>query len=193
MTGLFHLIIAAGVTPAWMQTLGRFHVAVVHFPIALLLVAGVVELWRSLRRNRQPSPTAVACLVIGGVTAVISSALGWIHKDFTSQRGTALTLHLWLGIAAAATALVALAAFAAIGSEPKPWEKVEQTWYGRRVRMYRFVTLACAVLVAATGHFGGTLTHGEGYLTELITSPARMASSLSSSSTAEKSARVMPV
>jgi hypothetical protein len=32
-------------------------------------------------------------------------------------------------------------------------------------------TIACAVLVAAAGHFGGTLTHGEGYLTELLTAP----------------------
>src|SRR5262249_52505617 len=34
--------------------------------------------------------------------------------------------------------------------------------------LYRVTTIACALLVAAAGHFGGTLTHGEGYLTELI-------------------------
>ena len=75
---------AAAISPAWLQTLGRFHVAIVHFPIALLLLAGMVEMWRALRRNTQPSPTAVACLVIGGVTAVLSSVLGWIHKGNTS-------------------------------------------------------------------------------------------------------------
>src|SRR5688500_11717776 len=144
---------AAEFSPAWLQTLGRFHVAIVHFPIALLLVAGMVEFWRALRRNRQPSPTAVACLVIGGVTAVISAALGWVHKDFTSQRGLALTLHLWLGFAAAATALIALIAFARCGREPREWEKVERQWYGRRIRVYRVITIACAILVAATGHF----------------------------------------
>ena len=44
---------AADISPAWLQTLGRFHVAIVHFPIALLLVAGMVEAWRALRRKKQ--------------------------------------------------------------------------------------------------------------------------------------------
>src|SRR5687768_6520759 len=144
---------AAEISPAWLQTLGRFHVAIVHFPIALLLVAGMVELWRALRRSdhKQPSPTAIACLIIGGLTAVISSALGWIHKGHTSHgaEGNALALHQWLGIAAAAFALTALIAVMWVGREPKAWEKLETLWYRRRVRMYRVVTVACAVLVAA--------------------------------------------
>src|SRR5215211_7520785 len=100
--------LAAEISPGYLQTLGRLHVAVVHFPIALLLVAGLVELWRSMRKSRQPSATAVACLVIGGVTAIASSALGWIHKGFTSlgSEGNALAIHQWIGIGAAATAIV---------------------------------------------------------------------------------------
>ena len=184
-------------SPAWLQTLGRFHVAVVHFPIALLLVAGGVELWRALRRKRQPSPTAVACLVIGGVTAILSSVLGWVHKGHTSHgaEGNALALHQWLGVAAAALALVALGAFAWCGREPKAWEKLEQQWYGRRLRLYRVVTIACAILVAATGHFGGNLTHGEGYLTELLTAPAKQIASATGAGSADgaKPAAVMPV
>ena len=39
----------------------------------------------------------------------------------------------------------------------------------RSLLPYRATTIVSAALVAAAGHYGGTLTHGEGYLTELLT------------------------
>src|SRR4051812_21795748 len=81
-----------------LQALGRFHVAIVHFPIALLLLAGAEEAWRWVRRKQEPSKTALVCIVIGGLTAVASSALGWIHKDHSDFSGTTLALHQWIGI-----------------------------------------------------------------------------------------------
>jgi mono/diheme cytochrome c family protein/uncharacterized membrane protein len=164
MNGLENLIVTvAAVSPQWVQALGRFHVVIVHFPIALLLLAGMAELWRSIRRSKQASPLAIVCLVIGGLAAIVSSVLGWIHKGFTgfaAEGGFTLNLHQWLGIAAASAAVVALATLFIVRLRNRPlWP-------------YRLATITCAFLVAAAGHFGGTLTHGDGYLTELLTSPA---------------------
>src|SRR3954447_14149319 len=95
---------AAVISPAMLQTLGRFHVVIVHFPIALLLLAGAAELWRSMRRKNEPSPMAIACLITGALAAAASSALGWIHKGFTGfagESGRTLALHQWIGIASA--------------------------------------------------------------------------------------------
>src|SRR5215216_5224373 len=89
--------VAASQSP-WFQALGRFHVAVVHFPIALLLVAGLIELWRAAWGADKPSPTAIGCLIVGTFAAALSSVLGWIHKGFTgfgSESGTTLALHQW--------------------------------------------------------------------------------------------------
>jgi uncharacterized membrane protein len=55
----------AATNSAYAQTLGRLHVVIVHFPIALLLVAGVIELYRTLRGKRGLSPTAAVCLGLG--------------------------------------------------------------------------------------------------------------------------------
>jgi uncharacterized membrane protein len=116
------------------------HVIIVHFPIALLLLAGMAEAWRSIRRNKQVSPTAVACLAIGGASAVLSSILGWIHKGFFApEGGREVALHQWIGIASAVVAVVALLLLI-------PARK-------GKLLPYRLATITCAFLVAAGGTF----------------------------------------
>ncbi|HYO09544.1 MAG TPA: PSD1 and planctomycete cytochrome C domain-containing protein [Tepidisphaeraceae bacterium] len=151
---------AAAASSAWLQGLGRFHVAVVHFPIALLLVAGAVETWRALRRSQQPSAATIGCLIVGGFFAALSSALGWIHKGFTgfgAESGATLWAHQWLGVGSAAAAGAALASLAVCRRRPRAG-----------LHAFRAGAIASAVLVGAAGHYGGTLTHGDGYLTELL-------------------------
>src|SRR5689334_808036 len=62
-------------TPLW-QLAGRLHVVIVHFPIALILLAGVLELVRF--RKPQMSDAAYLCLLLGALAAVAAAALGWI-------------------------------------------------------------------------------------------------------------------
>jgi mono/diheme cytochrome c family protein/uncharacterized membrane protein len=172
----------------WLQTLGRFHVAIVHFPIALLLVAGLIELWRTAGKWRQPSPTAIACVVAGGLAALLSSALGWIHKDFTgfgAESATTLAVHQWVGLASAVAAVVALTGLAWKWSAP-----------GKSLWTFRAGAIAAALLVSIAGHFGGTLTHGEGYLTELLFKNADQSpgeSALAEATPAAPVAAVLPV
>src|SRR2546428_6270130 len=96
---------AAGASSPWLPTLGRLHVVVVHFPITLLLLAGVIELWRSVRRAQQPSRLAVICLALGGGFAILAAWMGWLHKKYSGAGGgglaATLTVHEWLGFAAA--------------------------------------------------------------------------------------------
>src|SRR5262245_13879033 len=94
-----------------LQWLGRTHVIVVHFPIALLLVAGLVELWRTLRGAKERSTFAVGCVVAGTIAAAWAIAAGLAHQSFSDFRGEAaatLQWHLWLGLAAALAGLIAL-------------------------------------------------------------------------------------
>ena len=62
---------------------------------------------------------------------------------------------------------------------------------GRSLIPYRITTIACAALIAVTGHFGGNLTHGEGYLTELVMGPKQPLAVSQSSSAGN--VPVMPV
>ena len=146
--------ILAAISQPWLQTLGRLHVVIVHFPIALLLIAGMIEGWRAFWHSDKPSPTALFCLVVGALSAIAASALGWIHKSFFGESGD-VSIHQWLGIAASGAAIAALIVLGLPNRR-------------RAVITYRWVTMACAILVALAGHFGGSLTHGDGYLTALI-------------------------
>jgi uncharacterized membrane protein len=136
----------------WVQTFGRLHVVIVHFPIALLLVAGVMELWRLVRRRAEPSPAARMCLGLGAIAAVIAVAAGLVLKTSEGSH-EGLIVHQWFGIS---TAVVAVLLAIVYRWKPSP------SW---RVGLGAF---ACAILVSITGYFGGEMSYGKGYLTELL-------------------------
>src|SRR5258708_5614258 len=98
------LPLAAVDAHALLQWLGRTHVVVVHFPITLLLIAGLAGLWRGVRGAREPSKFAVLCVGIGTLAAAWAVAAGLAHESFSEFSGEAAQTrdrHEWLGISAA--------------------------------------------------------------------------------------------
>jgi cytochrome c553/uncharacterized membrane protein len=142
--------------------LGRLHVTVVHFPVALLIVAGALETWAWVRgRGRGPvSSAAGVCLWIGVLFAVITAGTGWVHAA-QSGTSTEVEIHRWVGTAAAAVGLLALwmRTMVACGDD-----RVVLT--GPSVGLYRLTAVLGALTVAVAGHFGGSITHGSGYLSD---------------------------
>jgi hypothetical protein len=137
-------------TLAW---LGRFHLLLLHFPIALLMVAGAVELWLAWKGVRTPSVAPRFCLILGAIAAVPTVALGWLYA--LSGRGIGsgglLALHRWVGTAAGAFAVVT-----AILSE-------RDAGRGVRSGYVRVLILVSVLLVAVAAHFGGLLMHGKDF------------------------------
>jgi len=139
------------------EFLGRTHLVVLHFPIALLIVAALVELLSALNLRRTASrysPTTagnttfafalIACIY----TAVSGLILGF---DATPK----VDLHRILGIITAV--LVVLTAIPLIASrKPVP---------GKAPSLYLALLIISATAVGFTGHLGGDLTHGQGYIT----------------------------
>src|ERR1041384_4802537 len=99
------MILATQTTP-WLEELGRFHVVIVHFPFALLVVAAVAELWSMVRR-RGISRTARVCLVLGALAAAAAAGSGWVHAGAEDASQT-LSIHRRLGIATAAISILTL-------------------------------------------------------------------------------------
>lgn len=133
-----------------LEFLGRFHVVVVHFPIALLLAAAGAEA-TSLARGRASPPATRFCLRLGAAAAVLAAELGWVHAwpGMTSRGLSPMSLegaHRWLGTAAAVVAILAV-----ILDRSRP---------GRAARV---AILSLGIIVAGAGHFGGLLTHGTDY------------------------------
>jgi uncharacterized membrane protein/mono/diheme cytochrome c family protein len=140
-------------TARLVRFLGKFHLLVLHFPIALLVAAGLAELLVAWRGSRAPSPTVQFCLALAALAIVPTVVLGWLHAASGHGVGArqVLSLHRWLGTVAGAGVLLAAVCVW--------WDarRGVRSWCGR-------VALAVGVLlVGTTAHFGGLLSHGRDF------------------------------
>ena len=130
--------------------LGRFHTAVVHFPVGLTLGAVIAEI---VGRRRDAAPWRAAArimLVIAAVGGIVAAALGWINAGFVMiDTDGVLTWHRWIGTALALLG-VALA-WAATGSGRDS---------GRPRSLYWLLLGVTSIGVAIQGYLGGALVHG---------------------------------
>ena len=152
---------------SWVRFWARLHPVLVHFPIALLVVAAVVEIARPGKGRRggegdaearpAPNPTAMVCLGFGALAAAAAAWSGWTNADvypMGSSVELTVTLHRWIAIGAAGLGVVSflsgLAARVSAGA----------------MLPYRLGLVGAGLCVSVAGHFGGTLTYGDGYLLE---------------------------
>lgn len=154
--------------PATLRWLGSFHLVLLHFPIALLALALVLELAQRPGPRRwlpaAPAPVTTFVLGAGALSACAAVVCGWLLSFEGGYAPDLLQRHFYLGLAGAAGGLLALAAKLVSNRHPE-------------AALPRWVTLALLIvtnlLVLFAGHHGGSLTHGEGYLTERAPAPLR--------------------
>ncbi len=130
--------------------LGRLHPVVLHVPIGVLVALAACEAWALARRSTldRGIRMTLVTLALGSVLAAAGS--GWVLAEEPSYGSSStLTLHRWLGVA-----LVALSGLAWISAA------------ARRGRLYGGSLLAALAVLGPAGHFGGTMTHGPGFLLE---------------------------
>jgi hypothetical protein len=132
-----------------LEQLGRFHLVALHLPIGFLLLAFLMEM--AARRSAPALRPAVGFTLFWGmVSAVAAAGLGYLLSLNGNYDDDLLSWHKWLGFATAGLS-VALYFF----HQKKASSKFYLPLFGLTV-----LTLTLA------GHFGGTLTHGSGFLFE---------------------------
>jgi uncharacterized membrane protein len=136
-----------------MALTGRFHPLLVHFPIALVLIAAVAELVSLTTQLPDWHMVAVANIRAGAAFAVASAGAGWIlASSRIVEASQGLEWHRYLGLMAA---LAAVAAALATGEIDRP---------PSRLWLYRIALFSAAGLVAVAGHFGAVLVWGADFL-----------------------------
>lgn len=90
------------------QFLGRLHPMIVHFPIAVLFVALVLEFFTLRGRNRELRFPINVLLIIGAGSAVAAVVFGWLLKTQDDYNGDLVTMHQWTGIATAVLAVATI-------------------------------------------------------------------------------------
>lgn len=130
--------------------IGRFHPVLVHLPIGILLLACFFQ-WLILKPRfavLQPAiPVMLFWGMIGAVFSCVSGYMLSLSGDYDEQL---VDRHQWMGIFTAILSLLLYVLHQFSISET----------------IARWVSLGIIILITITGHLGGSLTHGSGYLTE---------------------------
>jgi YHS domain-containing protein/uncharacterized membrane protein/mono/diheme cytochrome c family protein len=127
---------------------GRFHPALVHLPIGLLVLLGFLELLARFDRFKQANANAGLILALAAPLAVLTAAFGWMLSQGGGYDGELLRWHRWTGVGTAAACVLAAILYAANAR-----------------RLYRGVLVLGLGALVVSSHFGGSLTHGSDYLT----------------------------
>ena len=128
---------------------GHFHPLLVHLPIGILLFAILIH-WLSKKEKYTSFEKIVPfTYLIGALSAILTCISGLALSTSGEYDEKILFYHQWLGI------LVAVLSIAGVFFTKKKKEKFLQ-----------WVSISLLIVIILTGHFGGTLTHGAGYLTK---------------------------
>lgn len=138
--------------------MGRLHPMIVHFPIALLIFAAILELFTLKKFDSKFRPAIQLLVLIGAVSAIIAAIFGWLLTESDAIEGALVDLHQQVGIATAVLSLLVLFFL----------QKTSKNQKSNQVLIYRSFLFIAALGVSVTGHFGASLTHGEEFLTEVL-------------------------
>lgn len=142
------------VVPVWLQPVGRMHPLLLHFPIVLLLLAMAMEIARFRSANRDNAfynRFLNIMLLTGSVMAGLTVIMGLFLAKEDGYEGQVVQWHKWTGVGVFFLSSLLY------------WSR-SQRWYN--ARMARIGSALTVSLLLVAGHFGATLTHGDGYLTE---------------------------
>ena len=135
------------------ELIGRFHPILVHLPIGIFVLVIVMDGLTRFEKFAFLSASIRLILSIGIVSAVFSLLTGYILSLEGSNNQDLVDKHQW-------TAIGTTALFSA-------YYFFRQKLMNKRLA-HAFTLIFLFFMLAWTGHQGGSLTHGEGFLTEGI-------------------------
>ena len=130
------------------EFVGHLHPMLVHFPIGILLMASIFRLVATIGKSPSLQPAVPVMIFWGMLAAIVSCISGLLLSQGADYDQALITRHKWLGIG---TAVISIALYIT---------------YKRRLnpKLTAWISALLVILVATTGHLGGSLTHGEDYL-----------------------------
>ena len=135
---------------------GHLHPLLVHLPIGFLVLAGALALLARRERLAGVQAAVGPALTLGAAAAAGAALAGLLLGASGGYAGATFVWHRRLGVTLAVAA--ALTAWT--------WRRGARSPKGPFLSASRTLLAVTLGLLVVTAHLGGTLTHGEGYLTE---------------------------
>lgn len=125
--------------PFWFQWIGKWHPLMLHFPLVLVFITII----QYLRHDKYARWYLVATTLL----SLLSAISGLILSIESGASGNTISAHKWLGVG-----ITLLLVF---------WLNVEKQLHGRPLIVLQSLM---TMMIIATGHLGGTITHGADFL-----------------------------
>ena len=132
---------------------GRLHPLVVHLPIGTLALASVFIVLQKRKSNAGLDRAVQITLLVSLLSAIMSVVFGLLLVADGSYSSQLMEQHKWMGIGLAAYTLLLY---------------LQSRDILLPSRQLLPALIPGMLLLTATGHLGGSLTHGEGYLEEAL-------------------------
>ena len=146
---LVFCFVDVSVLPPYVMFAGRFHPVILHLPITLIILLIPFSFYVQ-KRKEQTDLNSLFELVLHYIAliATLTALAGFLLAAGGGYEPEALQYHKWLGVAIA------------FGSHALLYLRKA---FVSRVAFWNTSLLATLVLTIAGSHYGGTLTHGEGF------------------------------
>lgn len=136
--------------------LGKFHPVIIHFPIALVIMAAVFVLSRLVSGREFFDPMAVITMYWAAIFAILAALLGLARAsgaNFPSFLDEYFEWHRLLGLASAGlTTITAVTGYV--------WR---HNGSRKAMVLFRILLAVNVILIGITGHLGATLVYGPNY------------------------------
>ena len=130
--------------------IGHLHPLVVHLPIGILLLGFLIEIVYRKKPSEHVKEIILMVLLVGSISAVLSLATGWLLGEDGGYDETLLFRHRWLAVV-----------FTVLSIGLYLLKKLNS---GLTKKLYLPVYAVVLIVIGITGHYGGSMTHGEDYL-----------------------------
>ena len=132
--------------------LGRMHPVLVHLPIGILIF-GILLCFFPQNGKNALLPSIRLAFLIGGIAALAAGGTGFLQYQQEGFAWEDVQLHLMGGVI---TAVGSFGVYALVKNAEALTTQI------------RVLALGLGLILGITGHWGGNLTHGEGYFTEVL-------------------------
>lgn len=132
--------------------IGNFHPVLVHLPIGIIIFAFVLEIYQRLRPEENLASVIKLALGLGAISALTSIGTGLLLESDGAYDEALLFRHKWMAISL--TAVTIFLFFA---------KNAKQKW---AAQSYFPLFVVANIMLTLAGHWGGSMTHGEDFLTK---------------------------
>ncbi len=147
---LFMCFVDTTTFPEWLITSGKLHPLFLHLPIALVIFNLPLYYFLKLNSNNlKLEQLYKSSLVYTALLTTLTAIAGLLLSGGGDYDPETIFLHKWFGVGTAVLTHVQIYLF---------------SWVEKRKRVGYAIAISAVLILVTGSHYGGTLTHGDGYL-----------------------------